>query len=291
MDTQEALDALDAAGRLFWPQKESGMPMLKRYLDEAKGIPLLDVITDISPLNNVSKERLGYPTQKPITLLKRIIAASSKPGDVIFDPFCGCGTTVYATQEIGERTWVGCDIAILAVKLVREILTERYRLAEGADFTVTGVPNSGESAEHLFRRDPFQFQHWAVERVGGFPMLKKVADRGVDGRIYYEADTGLRSMILSVKGGHLKPTDVRDLIGTVETSGDADLGGFISLQEPTKQMKEAAAKAGIFVYRGVTYPKVQMLTVKQIVEEKREFKCPTKIGSRLSTGQTNLAFE
>lgn len=284
----ERLDRLDELGLIHWTDRHGGFPRYKQFLADAPGLPLQDIWTDISPVNSMADERLGYPTQKPIALMKRIVTASSNPGDVIFDPFCGCGTTIYATQEIGQRTWIGCDIAILAVKLIREILTERYRLADGVDFTVDGIPNSAEAAEHLFKRDPFQFQHWAVERVGGFPMLKKVADRGIDGRIYYESDTGLRSMVLSVKGGKVKPEHIRELIGTMNAERDADLAGFICLNEPSTQMKQAAAKAGSFVYRDVQYPKVQMLTIKQIVEAKQEFKSPTKVGSKISTGQAAL---
>jgi DNA modification methylase len=242
---------------------------------------------DVSWLKPRSNERLGYPTQKPINLLKRIIEASSNAGDTVFDPFCGCGTTVYAAQET-KRNWIGCDIAILAVKLMREILTERYRLAENTDFEVDGVPLSVEQAEELFNRDPFQFQHWAVERVGGFPMLKKVADKGIDGRIYYESAGGLRCMVLSVKGGATGPTDVRDLSGVLQAQPDADLAGFISLHEPTRGMKDAAARAGTFNYQGTEYPKIQLLTIREILEDKREFKSPTKIGSRISTGQAAL---
>jgi DNA modification methylase len=132
-----------------------------------KGLPLQNIWTDIPPVNPAAKERLGYPTEKPIALLRRIIQASTNPGDVVFDPFCGCGTTVYAAQETG-RTWIGCDIAILAVKLNREVLAERYRLNENVDYTIDGIPNSVEAVADLFARDPFQFQHWAVERVAGF---------------------------------------------------------------------------------------------------------------------------
>lgn len=286
--TIENLEKLDKQGRIYWSKKPGAWPRYIRYLDEVKGTPLQDIWTDISPVNAKAKERLGYPTQKPIALMKRIVGASSNPGDVIFDPFCGCGTTIYATQEVGQRTWIGCDIAILAVKLIREILTERYRLSDDVDFSVAGVPNSHEAAEDLFRRDPFQFQHWAVERVGGFPMLKKVADRGIDGRIYYESDGGLRSMVLSVKGGKVKPEYIRELIGTMGAEREADLAGFICLNEPTPQMKQAAAKAGVFTYRDVQYPRVQILTIKDIVEGKKEFKSPTKVGSRISTGQRAL---
>jgi len=179
------LDKLEEAGLIHWPVRAGGMPRLKRYEDEQKGVPTQDVWTDIRPLHNLSKERLGYPTQKPIELMKRIIEASSNKGDVVFDPFCGCGSTVYAAEGAGRR-WIGCDIAILAIKLIREVLADRYRLAEDVQFDVRGIPASVEQAEELFKHDPFQFQHWVVEKIGGFPMLKKVADRGIDGRLYFE---------------------------------------------------------------------------------------------------------
>jgi DNA modification methylase len=241
---------------------------------------------DVSWIKPRSLERLGYPTQKPVGLLKRIILASSKPGDVVFDPFCGCGTTIYAAHET-QRQWIGCDIAILAIKLIKEVLGEKYRLDEGAHFEVDGIPVSVEQAEALFERDPFQFQHWAVERVGGFPMQKKVADRGVDGKIYFEAD-GMRSMVLSVKGGGIHPSDVRDLRGVLERETESSLAGLICLREPTKAMKEEAGRAGMLEFAGHTFPRIQLLTIREVLEDKREFATPTKMGSRIATGQAVL---
>jgi hypothetical protein len=282
------LDRMDTEGLIYWPKKRGGWPRERVFLDEAKGVPLQDIWTDIPPVNAMADERLGYPTQKPLPLLKRIIESSSNKGDVVFDPFCGCGTTIYAAHET-ERAWIGCDIAILAIKLIREILTgERYRLVEDTHFTVDGIPVSVEQAEELFRKDPFQFQNWAVERIGGFPTQKKVADRGIDGRLYFETRKELRSMVLSVKGGNVRPTDVRDLRGVIQGEDGVEMGGFISLHEPTKAMREAGAQAGVWEYGGVSYPRVQFLTIREILEERREFQTPTKIRSRLATGQTNL---
>lgn len=282
------LEEMDKAGKLHWPQKSGGMPMLKRFLDEQRGVPLQDVWTDIKPIHNVSSERLGYPTQKPIALLDRIIQASSNKGDVVFDPFCGCGTTIYSAVK-NERRWIGCDIAILSVKLVREILTgDQYRLVEGSHFDVDGIPVGVEQAEELFKRDPFQFEHWIVERVGGFP-TKKTGDKGVDGRMYFETQKGLRAMVLSVKGGQLRPTDVRDLIGVLSGEVETEMAGFLSLQEPSKAMREAGAKAGQYTYSGVKYDRVQFLTARDILEGKKEFHTPTKLGSRVSTVQRSLA--
>jgi hypothetical protein len=190
---------------------------------------------------------------------------------------------------MNERDWIGCDIAILSVKLIQDILTSRYRLVEGLHFEVDGIPVSVEQAEDLFHRDPFQFQHWAVERVGGFPTQKKVADKGVDGRIYFETREAMRSMVMSVKGGKIRPTDIRDLRGVLEREDDADLAGFISLEEPTRAMRDEAARAGSYEYAGTSYDRLQLLTVREIVEERREFHTPGKVGSRITTGQGSLA--
>lgn len=280
------LDRMDAEGLIYWPKKKGGWPRQKKYRDMALGVSLQDVWTDISPINSQAQERLGYPTQKPTALLERIILSSTNNGDVVFDPFCGCGTTIYAAEK-NQRHWIGCDIAILSIKLVREVLTERYRLVEGSHYEVDGIPVSVEQAEHLFRRDPFQFQHWVVERVGGFPMQKKVADRGIDGRMYFERKGALGEMILSVKGGKLGPTDIRDLRGVIEREGAA-MGGFLSLKEPTKAMRAEAADAGVFTYGNIQYQRIQLLTVKDILEGKREFHMPTRINTKITTGQQAL---
>ncbi|MDE2103118.1 MAG: site-specific DNA-methyltransferase [Patescibacteria group bacterium] len=242
---------------------------------------------DVSWIKPQSNERLGYPTQKPVGLLKRIILASSNPKDIVFDPFCGCGTTIYAAHET-EREWIGCDIAILAIKLIKETLLERYRLVEGHNFEIDGIPVSVEQAQTLFEHDPFQFQHWFVERVGGFPMTKKVADRGIDGRLYFEEKGALKEVVISVKGGKIRPTDVRDLRGVLEREPEAEIAGFLSLHEPTKAMVAEAAEAGTYEYNGVHYPRLQLLTVEQVLVEKKELLTPSKVGSKIWTGQGHL---
>lgn len=286
LSTQEKLDLLDEAGLVDWPKKGS-IPRHKRYADENPGVQIQDIITDIGPISSHAVERLGYPTQKPTALLERIIQASSNPEQVVFDPFCGCGTTIYAAEKLG-RKWIGCDIAILSIKLVREILTgDQFRLVEGVHFDVDGIPVSVEQAVELFKRDPFQFEHWLVERVGGFP-TKKTADRGIDGRMYFETQLGLKAMVLSVKGGKLRPTDVRDLVGVLANEPETEMAGFLSLQEPSKAMREAGAAAGQYSYGGVKYDRVQFLTVKDILEDKRHFETPTKVASRVSTSQQSF---
>ena len=284
----EALDLLDSLGRIYWP-KSGGVPRFKRYLHDMEGVAVQDIIYDIAPLSARGKERLGYQTQKPIALLKRILQASSNKGDVIFDPFCGCGTTIYAAEELG-RKWIGCDIAILAINLIKNTLGSKYKLAESTHFEIDGIPVSVEQSEVLFKRDPFQFQHWLVERVEGFPMQKKVADKGIDGRIYFETKDGLKEMVLSVKGGKVRPTDLRDLRGVLDREENALMAGFLSLQPPSPSMIAEAASAGMFNYGGINYNKIQLLTVEDILVGKREFHTPTKIGSRVKTGQANLTF-
>jgi DNA modification methylase len=289
MSTAEKLDALDAAGQIYWPRTKTGEDSFPRVKQRpGEGVPVQDVLTDISALNSQAQERLGYPTQKPVTLLKRIISASTNPGDVVFDPFCGCGTTVYAAHEL-EREWIGCDIAILAVKLMKEVLAEKYRLVEGINFDVRGIPVSVEQAEILFKADPFQFQHWIVERVGGFPMQRKVADRGIDGRLYFEAaNKGMKEVVISVKGGKIAPTDVRDLRGVLEREANAEIAGFLCLQQPTKAMRTEAASAGLYEYGGMKYPRIQLLTVQDIIEGHKELLTPTKVGTKISSGQFSL---
>lgn len=287
LSTQEKLDLLDSAGLIYWPTRGS-VPQQKRYSDENPGVGIQDVITDIGPISSQSRERLGYPTQKPVALLERIIQASSNKGGTIFDPFCGCGTTIYAAEKL-ERKWIGCDIAILSIKLVREVLSERYRLVEGVHFTVDGIPTSVEGAQELFNKDPSTFQNWFVERVGGFPMQRKSADRGIDGRIYFETRDGLREMMIQVKGGkHVRPTDVRDLRGVLEREPTAEMAGFLSIAPPTKAMKEEAAEAGTYEYAGVQYPRIQFLTTEDVLVAKREFHMPTRVNTKISTGQQSL---
>lgn len=286
MTCQQRLDVLDKAGLIYWPPKGE-VPRFKRYLSVSEGNPVQDIISDIRPIGSQSKERLGYPTQKPIALLERIILASSNKGGVVFDPFCGCGTTVYAAHKMG-RKWIGCDIAILPIRLIKRELEKRYRLAEGKHFAIDGIPVSVEQATVLFQKDPFQFQHWFVELVGGFPSQRKVADRGIDGRIYFEIQSQLYEMILSVKGGVIRPTDVRDLRGVLEREEGAEMAGMLTLKRPTKAMKAEAAEAGQYTYESRTYDRIQFLTVQDVLEGKKMFHTPTIVGVKGETGQRNL---
>ncbi|GHV58011.1 restriction endonuclease subunit M [Spirochaetia bacterium] len=274
----------DENGQWFRWQKRKGQEPYKIYLSEGRR---MGDVWDIPIINASAKERLGYPTQKPIALLERIILASSKEGDVVFDPFCGCGTTIEASIR-NNRQWIGCDIAIHSIRLIQDTRIKKYALVEGKDYTIEGIPQSTEQAQYLFEQDPFQFQHWSIEKTGGFCSKRKTGDSGIDGRIYFEAENKLCSMVLSVKGGNIKPADIRDLRGVLEREPDVEMAGFISLHEPTKAMVQEADAAGYYEYQGVKYPRIQLLTINQIFEGKTWY-CPSVVkAQRKDGGQTYL---
>lgn len=264
------------------------VPRLKRYLDEAKGIPLQSVWTDIRPLINFGKEALGYPTQKPLALLERILQASSNPGDMVLDPFCGCGTTIAAAQKL-DRRWIGIDITYLSVALQKYRLQDMFGLEEKKDYRVIGEPEDLGSARQLAQDDRYQFQWWALSLVkakplGGEPGQKtgkKGSDKGIDGVINFIDESGgkPKRVLIQVKSGHVKSGDIRDLRGTVEREGAA-LGVFITLEPPTKDMESEAAAAGLYhsPWFGSNYPKIQILTIGQLLAG-AEIKMPPAYGT------------
>ncbi|MGI8755466.1 MAG: DNA methyltransferase [Acidimicrobiales bacterium] len=271
MTTVEKLDALDADGLIHWP-KGGGWPRLIRYADEGKGRAIGDVWTDIAPINMRARERLGYPTQKPLTLLERIIDASSNPGDVVLDPFCGCGTTIDAAQKLGRR-WVGIDVTYLAVDLIDKRLRATYGELVAESYKVHGIPHDIDGAHALFAANPFDFERWAVSLVDAQPNQKQVGDKGIDGVIRFPTDNkgGTGRSLVSVKGGGtVNPGMVRDLVGTVEQQ-KADMGVFICLSEPTKGIREVEKASGVYTWPvdGRTFPKVQVFTVAELLAGRR----------------------
>jgi adenine specific DNA methylase Mod len=243
-------------------------PSLKRYLDEQHGTPISDFWDDISPINSQAQERLGYPTQKPLPLLDRIIQASSAAGDTVLDPFCGCGTTIHAAQKLG-RHWLGIDITHLAISLIEKRLRDAF---PGITFDVHGTPKDLGGARALAAQDKYQFQWWAVSLVNAVPYggKKKGADSGIDGHIYFKPDgRTTEKAIVSVKGGdNVSVPMVRDL-GHVIDREKAKIGVFISLAEPTAPMKTEAVKAGFYETEFGKYPKIQILTIKELFEGKK----------------------
>jgi len=266
---QDALDRLDELGRVLWPQKEHGVPSLKQYIDDMDGTEAQDVWTDIPPIGARAAERLGYPTQKPVALLERILESSSSPGDVILDPFCGCGTAVDAAQRMGRR-WIGIDITHLAVNLIKNRLLTAY--GDTAKFEVIGEPTDLEGAKDLAASDPYQFQWWALGLVGARPVdQKKGADHGIDGRLLFhdEAGAATKQVIFSVKAGHVTVSHLRDLRGVVDRE-KAAIGVLISMESPTKPMRVEAADAGL--YEGSwekRYPRLQLITVEELLDGRR----------------------
>ena len=239
------------------------------------GVLCPDWWTGIHQLNRSEKERMGYDTQKPVALLERIIKASSNPGDVVFDPFCGCATTIEAAHRLG-RKWIGIDIAIHAVKRVASVrLRDRLGLVEGTDFKIDGVPRILEGARDLWERDRYHFQKWAVEEIDGFVTAKKGSDGGIDGRIYFDLpdEEALQSMVLEVKGGtNVGIGVVRDLRGVLERD-TARMAGLIVMEElgkvKSRNFAKEMAHAGDLDVMGVQYPRMQMLTVQEILDGKR----------------------
>jgi len=266
--SRDVMEQLDADGRLAFPKTFTGRIARKHYLAEQAGRKLGDVWVDIPPLQAASAERLGYPTQKPLALLERILRASSREGDVVLDPFCGCGTTVDAAQKLGRR-WVGIDITYIAVDLIRKRLQHTYGESIAATYEVTGIPRDLASARSLFTRSPFEFERWAVSLVHGTPNQKQVGDRGIDGVVrFYTDSTGATGRVLvSVKGGKsLGPQYVRDLVGTVQTER-AEMGSLLTLTEPTRGIHDAVAHAGSYQWpvTGTSFPRAQVLTVEDLL--------------------------
>lgn len=256
----------EAHGRLIYTR--SGMPEYKRYLDEMPGRPTQDMWEDIPPINSQAAERLGYSTQKPEALLDRIIKASSDEGDTILDPFCGCGTAIAVSQRL-NRQWIGIDITHLAITLIKHRLQDAY--GTEARYKVIGEPEAMPDAVALATQDPYQFQWWALGLVGARPVeRKKGADQGIDGRIFFH-DEGkhgrTKQIILSVKSGHLKPRDLRDLRGVLQREA-AQIGVLISLQTPTKPMRTEAASAGYYASPWGNHPTLQLLTIADLFDGK-----------------------
>jgi len=268
--SRDLMEQLDQEGRLAFPTKPGGRIGRKHYLLEQEGRKATDVWTDITPLQAASAEKLGYPTQKPLVLLERILEASSNPGDVVLDPFCGCGTALVAAQKLGRR-WIGIDVTYLSIAVMKARLLDTLGLE---NVEVVGQPTEVIGAKAL-AEDPrdgrYQFQWWALSLVGAQPVggqKKKGADAGIDGVIGFTDAGGKRErVIVSVKSGGVNASMIRDLKGTLERE-KAPLGLFITLEEPSRPMRQEAAEAG-FWHSEVwnrDYPRLQILSIADLLE-------------------------
>jgi site-specific DNA-methyltransferase (adenine-specific) len=288
----DVMEKWDREGLIHWP-RNGGFPRRRDsnpFVAEERQISINDVWIDIDRINQSANERLGYPTQKPLILLERIIKTSSNPGDIVLDPFCGCGTAVHAAESL-DRQWIGIDITHLAISLIEKRLRDAFpdrevqdetgvKLEPGIQFEVEGTPKSLDAARDLFHRDTYQFEWWACSLVNAQPYKdkKKGADSGVDGLIYFrdidpkstkKDPTVVRQIVVSVKGGkNVGVSMIRDLRGTMEAR-KADIGLFVTMTPPTRVMISEAAKAGIYsAGNGQDYARIQILTIEDLLENR-----------------------
>jgi site-specific DNA-methyltransferase (adenine-specific) len=278
--TLKGLEQLDKEGRIIWPEKEGGVPRYKRYLDEMPGLAVQSMITDIPPLAAQSAEKLGYPTQKPVALLERIVAASSNPGDIVLDPFCGCGTTIHAAQKLG-RQWIGIDVTYLAINLIKRRLKDAF--GDDVHFEERGQPTDFGSAKALAELDKWQFQQWALSLIEARPRTGgegKGSDRGVDGMLYfYESQDQRAKILVQVKGGGVQRGDVSRLLGDVNNQKFV-AGVLLTLEKPSKPMRVEAAEAGRFtskLWHEKDYPKIQILTIEGLLDGTERVDAPPQL--------------
>lgn len=283
--SKEKMEQLIRDGRVI-QTRPGAVPQYKRYLDEMPGIPAQSLWDDLPSINNRSKELLGYPTQKPEGLLERVILASSNEGDVVLDPFCGCGTAVAVAERL-KRKWIGIDVTYLAINLVQRRLRDNFGSAL-MPYEIVGAPTDLRGAEELARQDPYQFEWWAVDLVNARPAKdhKKGADSGVDGYINFFEEHGgtAKKLIVQVKAGHTGVHHVRDLKGTMERE-KAVIGVLITMETPTKPMLQEAASAGFYQPEHLSgkYPRLQLFTIAELLVEGKRISIPQ--GANVATFQ------
>jgi site-specific DNA-methyltransferase (adenine-specific) len=300
----DRLTKLDEVGLLHWgDDPQENVPRYKEYLEDARGTPLQDIWAfvpgtkgcvysdakagideEVRWISSKERQRTGYDTQKPLGVLERIIRATTKPGDVVLDPFCGCGTTVVAAQKLG-RQWIGIDSTYVAIGLVEKRLKESFGKAVADEWRVEGRPTTLAEAEALSNLDKFQFQYWVViDVLGAQPKDKrgkKGADQGVDGLLRFQEGSGkMRSVLIQVKGGEAgERADIATLRGDMARE-KADIGVFVSLRPPTGPMIKEAATDGFYEPEdriGATatkYPKIQLLTIEELLSGAKRLEYP-----------------
>jgi site-specific DNA-methyltransferase (adenine-specific) len=269
------LDEYEKQGLILWPKKDGGIPRLKYYLSDSPGVPLNDIWHDITLISSSSHESLGYPTQKPLSLLERIIKISSNPGDIMLDPFCGCGIAVVAAEYL-KRNWIGIDITHLGITAMKFRLKDSY---PGISFKVIGEPTDIGAARQLALEDRYQFQWWALSLIPGAMPLgrqegsregKKGSDKGIDGVLTFIDDSSSKAKraLIQVKSGHVSSSMIRDLIGTVQRE-NATMGVFVTLENPTKDMVTEALSAGFYKSPGWNkqYPMIQIYTIDELLHK------------------------
>ena len=276
MHPPAVLDDLNRDGRIYWPKSPEAWPKLKRYLEEAKGLPLQDIVDDVYALQTMGGargERLGYPTQKPEALLERIILASSNEGDVVLDPFCGCGTAVAVAERLGRR-WVGIDVTHLAISLMKSRLRDTFG-TQLSEYEVVGVPQDVASAKALAEESGhdgrYQFEYWALGLVDARPgnRRRRGADAGVDGYInFFDDESGkAKTVLVQVKSGHVQRNVIATLKGDMERE-QAEMGLLVTLEPPSRPMRQEADAAGFYVpehFPDRQFSRVQIATIEELL--------------------------
>ncbi|MFM6246743.1 MAG: DNA methyltransferase [Dolichospermum sp.] len=273
--SEERLQKLKSDNRIEYTK--NGTPRIKNYLHETQGVIMDNIWTDIQSINSQARERLGYPTQKPESLLERIIQTSSNEGYIILDAYCGCGTTVAVSQKL-NRQWIGIDITYQSISLILKRLEDTFGKAVLETINISGIPKDMKSAEALaLKKDDRtrkEFEKWAVLTYSNNRATinqKKGADKGIDGIAYFTGDKDEpEKIILQVKSGNVKSGDIRDLQGTI-TLEKAELGIFITLKPPTKEMIKTAKEAGIYKSRYMSQPvdRIMIVTIQEIIEAQK----------------------
>ena len=272
--SQETMQALIDAGRII-QLKPGNVPRYKRYLDEMPGVPLQDVWNDIGPIPSQARERLGYPTQKPLALLERIIKASSNEGDIVLDPFCGCGTAVHAAEKLGRR-WIGIDISTFAVGLMRERILRNFENLTTDDVRVRGVPVNVADAQALAHRDKFEFEKWVCGAIGAEGMFHEPGTRGADGGVdgvlkFFPFRMGRKPKaeyaIVQVKGGNVTADSVKALKTTVDRYG-ATAGVMVCFNRYMQTVENQRDRATFNDDAG-SYPVIQGLSIEDLLADKR----------------------
>ncbi len=285
MKVQDRLDVLEAQGLIYFPKKKDGVPGFKRYLSENSGSSIQDMITDIRPVTSQGAERLGYPTQKPEALLERIIKASSNEGDTILDAYCGCGTTVAVAERL-KRKWIGIDITYQSISLILKRLEDSFGKKVLKKIMLDGIPKDMDSARALAEKKDDrlrkEFEKWALLTYTNNRAVvndKKGADKGIDGIAYFltsPKDTG--KAVFQVKSGSVK----RDIIAALNNDRQrekAEIAFLLTLNPPTKPMKEEAVSAGTYHHpmMGRDYDRINIVTVEEIIENRKRFEMPAGI--------------
>lgn len=270
---------VDKDGREYREVRKAGK-IYKYYMDEPRNPEDVWEVPQIPERDKT--ERIGYPTQKPEALLERIIKASSKRGDIVLDPFCGCGTAIAVAERL-NRKWIGIDITYISINVISKRLG-KSRLKENVDFEIDGEPKDVYkdvySAKKLSEKDPFQFQIWCISKIDAAPSEVKTGDKGVDGIINF-IDTTKKSKvgkgIIQVKGTeNVNPGMVRELKGTIK-SQSADFGILITFKKPTQGMINEATPEGHFEFMGKKIPNIQFLSVEDLFKDPIPIKLPLTV--------------